>query len=362
MQTGDNMQFGFALINPKKYLRVIFLPIFSCAFAGFTLSSSILAASQIGSGPTAGEDTPAKNGGQGGPGKSADVAVLIDKAEQFRIQGSFLRAQNILTDALKAHPGDFQLSLAQAKLLRSMGLFARSKSLYQNLHTQQPSAIEPLIALSQMSLESLAMENALKYAREAVSVAPESKAAHLSLAGALVANSSIADANLELKLVEGKFPKLAEVDYLRYQLFRKEGKPAEALACLESAVKLKPNNSTWLFDLSSLYEEQGDYVMSLELLNRYLRLNPSAIDALSKVAALYEYNFHDYDKAIVVYQEILNIDPDVVDAVVGIDRCKQKGNDPAAALKDQLWKFLRQSQTFGNKPKSQPTNKSRLGI
>jgi len=111
-------------------------------------------------------------------------------------------------------------------------------------------------------------------------------------------------------------------------------------------VRLNPTNSPWLMDLSSLYKQGGNYDASLESINRYLHLNPGSIEALSKVAALYEYNFHDYDRAILAYKQILQIDPDIVDAEVGIDRCKQKGNDLAAALKDQLWKFLRQSKTF----------------
>ncbi len=288
------------------------------------------------------------------------LSAVLAKADKFRAQGAFLRAQSVLNDALKEHPGDFQLLLEQAKLLRSMGLFARAKNLFLSLHEQQSTAVEPLIALSQMSLESLGMDSALKYARNAVDVAPASKPAHLALAAALVANSSVADANAELNLVERKFSKSAEVDYLHYQLYLKDNKPAAALSSLEEAVRLKPNNSVWLFDLSSLYEENRNYNAALDALNRYLRLNPSSIEALSKVASLYEYNFHNYDKAIEIYQEILKIDPDVVDAVVGIDRCKQKGNDLAAALKDQLWKFFRQSQTFVDQPKSPAVNKSRL--
>ena len=289
----------------------------------------------------------ALNGGSSG---TKDNSPAIDKVlktvEAFLAQGSFLRAESLLSSALEEHPGDFRLNLEEAHVLRNMGHFARAKTLFLKLHAQEPAAVEPLIDLSQMSLESLAMDDALTYSRQAVAIAPSSKAANIALSAALIYNNSLPEANKELNEIERKFGGSAELFYLRYQMLLREDKNDQALAALEGAVRLNPTNSPWLMDLSSLYKQGGNYDASLESINRYLHLNPGSIEALSKVAALYEYNFHDYDRAILAYKQILQIDPDIVDAEVGIDRCKQKGNDLAAALKDQLWKFLRQSKTF----------------
>lgn len=292
----------------------------------------------------------ALSGESGGIKDKSPGTPSIDKVlktvEGFLAQGSFLRAESLLSSALKEHPGDFRLNLEEAHVLRNMGHFARAKTLFLKLHAQEPAAVEPLIDLSQMSLESLAMDDALSYSRQAVAIAPSSKAANIALAAALIYNNSLPEANKKLNEIERKFGGSAELFYLRYQMLLREDKNDQALVALEGAVHLNPTNSAWLMDLSSLYKQAGNYDASLESINRYLHLNPGSIEALSKVAALYEYNFHDYDRAILAYKQILQIDPDIVDAEVGIDRCKQKGNDLAAALKDQLWKFLRQSKTF----------------
>jgi tetratricopeptide (TPR) repeat protein len=295
----------------------------------------------------------------GRPGGAKDISVQdIDKVlkavEGFLAEGSFSRAERLLSLALKEHPSDFRLSLEQAHVLRSMGNVARAKTLFLKLHTQQPTAVVPLINLSQMSLESLAIDDALAYARDAVAVEPSSKAANFALASSLIYSNSLLQANNKIGDIQQKFGESAELCYLRYQMYLREDKNDQALAALEGAVRLNPNNSPWLMDLSTLYKQEGNYDASLELINRYLRLNPGSVEALSKVAALYEYNFHDYDRAILAYKQILQIDPDIVDAEAGIDRCKQKGNDLAAALKDQLWKYLRQSKTFSDveKPSS----------
>jgi tetratricopeptide (TPR) repeat protein len=304
-----------------------------------------------GSGDSHGDST-GQSGARDVP--SQDIEKVLKAVEGYLSEGSFSRAERVLSSALKEHPGDFRLSLEEAHVLRSMGNFARAKSLFLKLHAQQPAAVGPLIDLSQMSLESLAIDDSLTYARDAIAVDPSSKSANFALAAALIYNNSLSQANSKITDIEHKFGSSAELCYLRYQMFLREDKIDQALASLEGAVRLSPNNSLWLMDFSTLYKQEGNYNASLEMINRYLRLNPGSVEALSKVAALYEYNFHDYDRAILAYKQILQIDPDIVDAEVGIDRCRQKGNDIAAALKDQLWKYLRQSKTFSDveKPSS----------
>jgi tetratricopeptide (TPR) repeat protein len=292
---------------------------------------------------------------KGSPNLNLDK--LLQSVDGYLAQGAFLRAESLLSSALKDHPRDFRLNLEKARVLRSMGHFASARDMFLALRAQEPTAVEPLINLSQMSLENLAMDDALKYARQAVGLSPGSKSACSALAAALIDNNLLPEANNELVKIQNKFGVSPEFYYLRYQMFSREEKSDQALAALERAVQLSQSNSLWLMDLSTLYRQAGNYDASLETINRYLLLNPGSIEALSKVAALYEFNFHNYDRAILAYKQILQIDPDIVDAEVGIDRCKQKDNDLAAAIKDQLWKFLRKSNTFQDVSK-QPGNRN----
>jgi tetratricopeptide (TPR) repeat protein len=286
----------------------------------------------------------------------ADLTSVLAKVDELCSQSAFVPAQNLLNIAERMHPGTYQLTLAQAKLWSNMGLHARAKILYENLHKQQPTAVEPLVALSQLSLESLRIDEAVRYAREAVKVAPASNAAHLALAAAVIADNSDTAAKLELDFIEQKFAASAEYYYLRSQFLAAHDDRTGAISALEQAVKAKPANAQWWMQLGSLYEQDGKYNEALDAFSRYLRLNPTSIEALGKAAAIYEYNFHDYDRAISYYRDILKIDKNIVDASAGIERCQRKNKDLAAALKDQLWRFLRQTDTLGGVPRTPPSS------
>jgi tetratricopeptide (TPR) repeat protein len=116
---------------------------------------------------------------------------------------------------------------------------------------------------------------------------------------------------------------------------------AKARDSLERSIKLDPADSKYWLELSDLCKSMGDYQGARYNLIRVLNFDSTSIAALTKLAVLYEFNFHDYQKAIDEYQHILSIDPDSVTALVGIDRCKQKSGDLAGIMKDSLWRMLR---------------------
>lgn len=337
------MQIGFTLLKLRPYRQVAVLAMLAAVSIKCAATRAASQASQAVKPPQSQSSQNTDN-----------LSQLIKKIDQLRSQSAFVPAQNLLSDALKTHPDNYQLTLAQAKLWSSMGLSARAKTLYEELHKQQPAAVEPLVALSQLSLENLRIDESVKYAREAVKVAPASSAAHLALAAAVIADNSETAAKLELDFIEQNFPVSAEYYYLRSQFLVARDDRQGAIAALEQAIKLKPGSAQWWMQLGSLYEQEGKYSEALDALSRYLRLNPTSIEALGKAAAIYEYNYHDYDRAISYYQDILKIDKNIVDASAGIERCQRKNNDLAAALKDQLWRFLRQSNRLGDVPKAQP--------
>ena len=73
---------------------------------------------------------------------------------------------------------------------------------------------------------------------------------------------------------------------------------------------------------------------------KLLSVDPYSIEALYKLAVLLEFYRHDYDAAITIYQRLIQIDPDYVAALTGLDRCKAKKNDIAGQLKLGLWRTL----------------------
>lgn len=279
----------------------------------------------------------------------------LAKANQYIARRSFVEAQTIINALLARFPDDFHVRLAQARLLKNMGLTARSKAAYEKLKLSDPQAPEPLIALSEMAFESLNARLALDLARKAEAVAPASLSAQLSLASALIATSHYQEASDRLDSLSKRNVGNAEVQYLLYKMAIKRDHYIEARAALENSIKLAPSEPRRILELSDLCKSMRDYEGAKHNLQRILSADPASIDALIKLAVLYEFNFHDYKEAIAQYQKVLNIDSTSVTAMAGIDRCRLKENDLAGLAKDAFQRFARHIVVFDTLDTVTPT-------
>ncbi|HEY9679068.1 MAG TPA: tetratricopeptide repeat protein [Drouetiella sp.] len=253
---------------------------------------------------------------------------------------SYGKAANLFEKLIEQDPQNAQLRLAGAKLFRQMGMFARSMSEYKKLAMDSPKMIEPIVALSQMSMEYLNIPEALSYARRAVAMDPSDKNARIALCSALIASDYLKPAEDELGKLQKERGNDPQINYVAYKLNLKRGQLANARQQLESAVKLAPNNAQWLLDLSELCKQQGDYDEATQCLQRAMKVDPYSVDKLNRMAIMQEYFLHDYDAATAVYKQILEIDPESVSALAGLDRCRAKKNDIAALFKTELRSWI----------------------
>jgi tetratricopeptide (TPR) repeat protein len=288
-----------------------------------------------------------------GPQNEPDLQIA--KANQYIARRSFVEAQAIINSLLTRFPGEFHVRLAQARLLKSMGLTARSKAAYEKLKLSDPQAPEPLIALSEMAFESLNARLALDLARKAEAVAPASLSAQLSLASALIATSHYQEAADRLESLSKRNVGNGEVQYLLYKMAIKRDRYSQARTALENSIKLAPSEPRRILELSELCQYMRDYEGAKHNLQRVLSADPASIDALIKLAVLYEFNFHDYKEAIAQYQKVLNIDSNSVTAMAGIDRCRLKENDLAGLAKDAFQRFVRHTVVFDTLDTVTPT-------
>jgi Tfp pilus assembly protein PilF len=200
---------------------------------------------------------------------------------------------------------------------------------------RKPDLAEGSIALSNIYLQKLDMPKALNYARRAFSSSPRTET-RLGLASALLAAGKLGEAQRELDTLLKSDPKNPQVQYSAYELASSLNETDVAQRHLEAAVNMAAARSDWLIELSDLYKESGDYFDARKTLERALVVDPDSIDALNKLAVIYEFYLHDYDQATEAYHRILSIDSDSVSALAGLDRCKVKKNDISGALKYQL--------------------------
>lgn len=268
-----------------------------------------------------------------------DRSAALKRLAELTSARSYFNASAELSRLRQKYPDDAAVLLAAARLHRDMGLVTSAENEYLMALQRQPDLAEACLALSNIYLQKLDVRNALNYAHRAFNLRPTTQT-RLALVSALVGAGKLGEANSELAQLLKSDGTNAQVQYMAYELSLSMNRNSEALRYLEAAVTSSPTNIPWLLELSDLYKDSGDYPYARSTLEHVLSLDPNSADALNKLAIVYEFYLHDYEKATAQYRKILSLDPDSVTALAGLDRCRMKENDIAGALKFQLRAML----------------------
>lgn len=257
----------------------------------------------------------------------------IEKVRLLTAAGSFQSARTLVDGLLREYPDDPLVHMAAAALFQKMGLATKAIAEYNMSRQLSPQLIEPLLALSELHLESLDLDLGLYFARLAVEKKPNSEPAHLALATALLASDKLTDAKQEISQLLRNTPNNPRILILAYHLNRKRGDLSSASFFLKWAIKKSPPKPQWLYNLSELLEMLGDYNGALRSLNELLAIDQDSVEAHAKLANVLEFSCRDYNAAIKQYRKLRELDPESLTAQAGIDRCQAKKNDLAFELK-----------------------------
>ena len=273
-----------------------------------------------------------------------DKASALIELGRLTKRTAFSEARGILKDLLARFPADPEVHLAAADMFASIGSSGAAIDEYKKALALKPGYVKAHIALAQIYLGNGSAVEAAEQAHQALAIAPDSEAAELVLVNALLKMGDLREADIVLKKVlsqEGRASlKNAEVAYTAYQFYKKRRQFFIAQNYLDKAIALQPKRYQWLLDKADICELVGEHVQAKAALEKLLAVDPYSIEALYKLAVLLEFYRHDYDGAIKVYQELVQIDPDYVAALTGLDRCRAKKNDIAGQMKLGLWRSL----------------------
>jgi Flp pilus assembly protein TadD len=99
-------------------------------------------------------------------------------------------------------------------------------------------------------------------------------------------------------------------------IYRQEGKPAEAVAELEQAVRLNPQQPVFLNQLGISYRQQGQFAKAREAYEKAIALDPSYPAAYLNLGILFDLYFWDSKRALELYDRYLALTPGGDDKVV----------------------------------------------
>jgi tetratricopeptide (TPR) repeat protein len=99
-------------------------------------------------------------------------------------------------------------------------------------------------------------------------------------------------------------------------IYRQAGKPAEAVAELEQAVQLNPQQPVYQNQLGIAYRQQGQFTKAREAYERAITLDPSYPAAYLNLGILFDLYFWDSKRALELYDRYLALTPGGDDKVV----------------------------------------------
>lgn len=159
-------------------------------------------------------------------------------------------------------------------------------------------------------------DEAIANYRAAIALKPDAQAMY-NCALALHAKGELAAAIAMLQQSVAARPDLADSQHALGLLLGEAGRPGDARAPLEAAVRIDPNNAQYLEDLAVARFKTGDLQPARELLLRALKLRPGSAAAHNLLGAIHGQQ-GELDAAIGEFRAALAIDPQHAGAKVNL--------------------------------------------
>jgi tetratricopeptide (TPR) repeat protein len=233
-------------------------------------------------------------------------------------------------------PRRASLHVEYGQFLMNAGLIDRAISQFENAAHLDPADSEPLIALAEIYSQNQDHDKAAVYAERALKIQPSSSSARVVLLTALVQRDRIDQAERELNRLLAASPHNPRVLQLAYLVKTRIGDFNEASKYLQEAVRLQPAKTDWVLELCRLLESNGQSDAAFSQLQALLARSPNSLEARLRLARNLEFYRQDYDRAIMEYGRVLEIDGKSPVALAGIERCKAKKNNIALRLKQAM--------------------------
>ncbi|MCX7954283.1 MAG: tetratricopeptide repeat protein [Bacteroidales bacterium] len=101
-----------------------------------------------------------------------------------------------------------------------------------------------------------------------------------------------------------------------------------AASYYRAAIRLKPNEPQYYYNLAFYYQEQKQYEKALNLYNHIIRkINNKYENAFYGMGYIYAAYLNDYVKAINYFDTVIRINPNNVDAIYNMGYCYEKIKD-----------------------------------
>src|SRR5262249_48473885 len=194
--------------------------------------------------------------------------------------------------------------------LRAQGKNGEAKKEFEAALALAPGFVEPLGSLAEMSFAEKAPDAAVDRVKQQIVRVPNSGGLELLLGRVYVLRG-------DWDLAESSFLKALQLEpnlvsaYIELgRLYATSGKNVEALAKLNDALKVAPNDLVALTLSGIVNERNGDIAKAREAYEKVLAIQPRSAAAANNLAYLYSEHGGDVEKALQLAQTAKEIAPD----------------------------------------------------
>ncbi len=278
------------------------------------------------------------------PANTADSAppkAEMENARNLLKEHKYKQADNFIQSLIKTYPNDVDLHMLRANLLRETGQVEQASAEFAEAAELAPSNPYPTIALAQLCLKQLELDQSLSYAQQSVARDPSCLPARITLVDVLLQCEQTGEAERQLRYFPASSKGNPAVELLAYHMSLKKGDLSSARLHLQTAIKgSKEDNLQLKLEDCDLLQQMGDISSVKQELLKILDDHPDSLSARLRLARLEESQFHNYADALYHFNEALKIDPLSAAAIAGRDRCLLKRRNLALQIKIALREVL----------------------
>jgi tetratricopeptide (TPR) repeat protein len=239
--------------------------------------------------------------------ESAEIQLL--KASVMNSAGLFDNARSIANAVKAAEPENMEALFVLAMVEKAEGRPREQRTLLEAILAANPVHINALIAMGDLYTGGRSFKNAALYYERALAEEPENGGALLGRALVYRYNHDSANAEALFNKAVEAHPDWAQAYNQRARLYRDENKPLPALADLDIAKELAPNDYWIATDRGSVLINLRRKREALEEYERAIAINPDNFLAYVYCAGIKD-EFGDYDGAEAAYEILTRLRPD----------------------------------------------------
>jgi predicted Zn-dependent protease len=246
-----------------------------------------------------------------------DPAAGIKLVNVYEIKQDWKNAITVAGELVVQFPRDANVQVAQAAAFLGSGDSKSALSGYKRAYELGPSSIEILSRYVALLTSEKEFRDARAVLQEAIVRDPR----NASLKGDLIRVEAEIDG---LDAAVTKAHELAKddpenniYDLVSAELYEKAGRPQDASALLETAVKARPSDDGLTTALSRLYASAGDVTKAEAVLTRRLAADSKSVPARAALARLYLTTGRT-DDAKKSFEELLSEKPTDFTALLGL--------------------------------------------